>query len=85
HAETLVYASEKAVREAGDKVSQEIKDAVNKKIEALKALKTSNDAEAIKTAASELSSEIQKIGQAMYGNQGGQQQQQQQPNDNQQK
>jgi molecular chaperone DnaK len=67
-AESLVYTAEKSLREAGDKVSQEIKDSINKKIEALKSLKTGTDTEAIKTATLELSAELQKIGQAMYGN-----------------
>ncbi|MCL5017432.1 MAG: molecular chaperone DnaK [Patescibacteria group bacterium] len=69
HAETLIYTAEKSVKEAGEKVSQEIKDNVNKKIEALKELKTSQDAEVVKKATEELSEELQKIGQAMYGNQ----------------
>jgi len=83
HAEALVYTAEKAIKEAGDKVSQEIKDEVNKKIEVLKGLKTGTDAEAIKKATEELSSEMQKIGQAMYGKQGDQQQPNagQQPNE----
>ncbi|MHB9019695.1 MAG: molecular chaperone DnaK [Minisyncoccota bacterium] len=78
HAETLIYTAEKAVKEAGDKVTQEIKDSINSKIESLKALKTGTDAEAIKKATEELSSEMQKIGQAMYGNQNNAQQ----PNEN---
>jgi len=78
HAETLIYTAEKAVKEAGDKVTQEIKDSVNSKIETLKGLKTGTDAEAIKKATEELSAEMQKIGQAMYGNQNNAQQ----PNEN---
>ncbi len=68
NAENLVYVSEKAVKDAGDKISAEIKDAINKKIEALKAVKDGQDAGAIKNAANDLSSEIQKIGAQMYGN-----------------
>lgn len=74
HAESLIYAAEKAIKEAGDKVTQEIKDAINQKIEALKNLKGSSDTETIKKATEELSTEMQKIGQAMYGNQNNQQQ-----------
>ncbi len=69
HAESLVYTAEKSLHEAGDKVTQEIKDSINKKIEALKSVKTSTDIEAIKSATNDLSGELQKIGQAMYGNQ----------------
>ncbi len=65
-AEQTIYLAEKSLKDAGEKVSQEIKDAVNQKIEKLKLLKDSEDIEAIKSAISELSSELQKIGQAMY-------------------
>lgn len=65
-AEQSVYLAEKSLREAGDKVSQEIKDAVNKKIEELKAVKDGEDIEVIKSKTSELSLELQKIGQSMY-------------------
>ncbi|MDD5431048.1 MAG: molecular chaperone DnaK [Candidatus Pacebacteria bacterium] len=68
NAENLIYVSEKALKEAGEKVSQDVKDAITKKIEGLKSVKDGNDAQAIQSAIAELSSEIQKIGQAMYGN-----------------
>lgn len=67
NAENLIYASEKALREAGDKITQDIKDSVNKKIENLKTAKEKNDAGEIQSAINELSMEIQKIGKAMYG------------------
>ncbi|MDO8442723.1 MAG: molecular chaperone DnaK [bacterium] len=83
HAETLIYTAEKALKEAGEKVTQEIKDSVGKKIESLKELKTGTDAEAIKKATEELSSEMQKIGQAMYEKNGSQQpNEDQKPNEN---
>jgi len=66
-AEQAIYLAEKALRDAGDKVSQEIKDSVNQKIEALKAVKDSDNIETIKSAIAELSMELQKIGQQMYG------------------
>ncbi len=70
NAESLIYVSEKSLREAGEKVSTEIKEAITKKIDALKSIKDTPDAEAIKKAANELSLEIQKIGQAMHGSSG---------------
>ncbi len=89
HAESLIYVAEKSVKEAGDKIGQEVKDTINKKIEALKALKISSDTDAVKTATEELSAELQKIGQTMYGNQNADQQQpgenNGQPNEGQQK
>jgi len=76
-AEQMIYVAEKALRDAGDKVSAEIKEAVNQKIEALKLVlsqsKDPDNIEAVKSAMSELSLELQKIGQSMYNkNNGGQ-------------
>jgi len=65
-AEQLIYAAEKSLRDAGDKVSSDIKEAVNQKIEALKKVKDGNDANEIKSAISNLSLELQRIGQSMY-------------------
>ncbi len=65
-AEQAIYLAEKSLKDVGDKVSQDIKDGVNKKIEALRQTQGSNDIEAIKSALAELSTELQKIGQAMY-------------------
>jgi len=69
-ADQLVYMSEKSLKEAGDKVAVDIKEAVTKKIESLMAVKDGDDVEAIKSASTELSTEIQKIGSAMYGKPG---------------
>ncbi|TSC83314.1 MAG: molecular chaperone DnaK [Parcubacteria group bacterium Gr01-1014_19] len=66
-ADNLVYVSEKALKDAGDKVPADVKEAITKKIEAVKGVKDGQDLEAIKKATSDLSSEIQKIGQAMQG------------------
>jgi len=73
-AESTVYMAEKALKDAGDKVPADIKDAINQKVEALKSVKDSTDPESIKKALSELSQELQKIGQAMYKDQPGNQQ-----------
>ena len=66
NAENLVYASEKALKDAGDKASADIKETITQKIEVVKKAREGNDADAINRAAADLSSEIQKIGQAMY-------------------
>jgi molecular chaperone DnaK len=65
-ADTLVYTTEKALREAGDKISADKKKPVEEKVEALKKLKDSDDIAAIKKATEELSQEAQKIGQELY-------------------
>lgn len=65
HAEQLIYVSEKALKDAGEKVSADVKTAVTEKIEALKKVKDSGDVDGIKKATDELGAEIQKIGPAM--------------------
>ncbi len=65
-ADTLVYTTEKALRDAGDKITAEEKKPVEEKIEALKKVKDGDDSEAIKKATEELSQEAQKIGEKLY-------------------
>jgi molecular chaperone DnaK len=65
-AETMVYTTEKMMKEAGDKAKGEDKKEVEEKLEALKKLKDSDDLEAIKKAADELATSAQKVGAAMY-------------------
>jgi molecular chaperone DnaK len=64
-ADQMIYTAEKALREAGDKVPAEIKAGVEEKIKALQAVKDKEEVEAIKTASTELSTEMSKIGEAM--------------------
>ncbi len=65
-ADTLVYTTEKALRESGEKIAEDKKKPVQEKIEALKKIKDGEDIEAIKKATEELSQEAQKIGQELY-------------------
>ncbi len=65
-ADSLIYTTEKALKDAGDKISVEKKKPVEEKIEGLKKVKDGNDIEAIKKATEELSQEAQKIGQELY-------------------
>jgi len=66
-ADNLVYLSEKTLRDAGDKISEDIKKEINEKVEALKSVKEGNNLDEIKKKSEELSLAIQKVGQAMYG------------------
>jgi molecular chaperone DnaK len=66
NADTLIYTTEKLLRDSGDKIKPEDKKSIEEKVEALKKIKESDDAEAIKKASEELSLEAQKIGTAMY-------------------
>ncbi|MBI4160390.1 MAG: molecular chaperone DnaK [Candidatus Yanofskybacteria bacterium] len=65
-AETLIYATEKAIKDAGEKIPLEDKKSAEEKIEALKKAKEGSDISEIKKATEELSAIAQKIGQAMY-------------------
>jgi len=64
-AEQMIYTAEKAVKDAGEKIPEEVKTAVEGKITALKEIKDKDDVDAIKKASEELSAEMQKIGEHM--------------------
>jgi molecular chaperone DnaK len=65
-ADSLIFTSEKALKDAGDKVSSEIKTEVEEKIKALKDILDSGSKEDIEAKTKELSDSLQKIGQAAY-------------------
>jgi len=65
-AETLIYSSEKALKDAGDKVKVETGREVTEKIDAVKEALKGDDTEKIKKAADELSEKIQKVGSELY-------------------
>lgn len=71
-ADQLMYTAEKALKEHGEKVGEDIRKNVQEKIDALKTARGGMDVDAIKSAADALSSAMQAIGQAMSA-QGGQQ------------
>ncbi|HRH22353.1 MAG TPA: Hsp70 family protein, partial [bacterium] len=64
-AEQLIYTSEKALTDAGDKVSAEVKTEIEGKITELKKVKDGSDLTAIKTATEDLSKNLSKIGEAL--------------------
>ncbi len=68
-AEQLVYTTEKALKDAEGKVTDEIKKGVEERVAELKSVKDKDDVSAIKTATENLSKEIQKIGEYMQKNQ----------------
>jgi len=65
-ADSLVYASEKAVKDAGDKLEAGIKDEIELKIKAVKDVQGGDDLEALKKATEELSTTLSKIGENLY-------------------
>lgn len=64
-AEQLIYTSEKALKDTGDKAPADLKKSIEDKISALKGVKDGSDINAIKSATEALSTELQKIGQYM--------------------
>ncbi|MFC1662712.1 molecular chaperone DnaK [Patescibacteria group bacterium] len=70
NADTLIYSTEKALKDAGSKVDDKTKKEIQEKVEAVKKVKDSDDKAAIDSATNELNTVVQKIGQAMYGQPG---------------
>lgn len=64
--ESMAYNAEKALKDAGDKITSEIKTGVEEKIKAVRDTLAGEDLDAIKNASEALSSEMQKIGEAVY-------------------
>ena len=65
-ADNLAYTADKALKDAGEKISEEIKKDIEEKIEALKKVKDGDNIEDIKIKTQELSQALQKIGAEMY-------------------
>jgi molecular chaperone DnaK len=65
-ADTLVFSTEKAIRDAGDKITADEKKPVEEAIENLKKVKDSDSVEEIKKATEALSQAAQKIGEKLY-------------------
>lgn len=67
-ADTLIFTTEKAIKDAGEKIAEDEKKPVQEKVDALKDIlkDTSADGEKIKKATEELSTEAQKIGEKLY-------------------
>jgi molecular chaperone DnaK len=68
-AETMVYTTEKMLKEAGDKAPEADKKETEAKLEELKKAIAADDTEAMKKAADELATVAQKVGAAMYQSQ----------------
>jgi molecular chaperone DnaK len=66
-ADSLIFTAEKALKDAGDKINEELKKKIEESINSLKETAKSGDKDKIKAGTDALSEELQKIGQAMYG------------------
>ena len=65
-ADSVVYQTEKMIKEQGEKVPADVKKIVEEKLEEVKKVKDGEDAEAIKKSMDDLQQAAMKIGEAMY-------------------
>ncbi len=72
-ADNTIYTAEKSLKDAGEKLSKDIKEDVEAKIKDLKDALDKADAPELEQKTNALSEALQKIGQTMYGKQGQQQ------------
>ncbi|NLN40711.1 MAG: molecular chaperone DnaK [Clostridiales bacterium] len=77
NADSMVYATEKTLKELGDKLSQADKDAIQGEIDAVKKALEGNDVSSIKSATEKLSQVSQQVFGKIYQQQAQQQAQQQ--------
>ena len=66
HADSLVYSTEKSLKEFGDKIDAVEKGNIENKLAELKKLMEGEDAEAIKKGSDELAQASHKLAEAMY-------------------
>ncbi|ESQ90611.1 molecular chaperone DnaK [Asticcacaulis sp. AC460] len=71
HADALIHSTEKSLKEFGDKVGAPEKTAIETALADLKAAKDGEDAEDIRTKTNALAQASMKLGEAMYGQSGG--------------
>jgi len=69
NADNMIYVAEKSLKDAGDKVSKEVKDEVEGKIKDLKDILNKADTQELQDKTKSLSESLQKIGQSMYSKQ----------------
>ncbi len=65
-AESIIYIAEKTLKDSGDKISEELKKGINEKLEELKKIKEEENKEEIEKETTNLSQELQKVGDALY-------------------
>ncbi len=66
HADTLIYTTEKSIRDLGDKLDSALKIDIENRVEALKSVMQGEDAEAIKRATDELAQASHKLAEQLY-------------------
>ncbi|KKU51431.1 MAG: Chaperone protein DnaK [candidate division WWE3 bacterium GW2011_GWC1_47_10] len=72
-ADNMCYTAEKSLRDAGDKVPADVKSEIEGKVKVLRDVLATASGDDLRSKTQDLSLALQKIGQAMYGQGGGQQ------------
>lgn len=70
-ADSVVYQTEKQLKELGDKVPAEVKDKVEAKLGELKEAISGGSTQAIKDSMAALNQEVMQLGQSLYNQPGG--------------
>src|SRR3970282_501156 len=70
-ADSLIYATEKLLKEQGSQVSEATRRSVQEKVDALKKVLTSDDISPLRKAIEDLNAEAQKVGSEIYSKGGG--------------
>lgn len=65
-ADTLVYSTENLITEHSDKLSEDLKQEVESKLEALRSAVQANDVASMQSAITDLNTSVQKLGQEIY-------------------
>ncbi|MEK7450670.1 MAG: molecular chaperone DnaK [Patescibacteria group bacterium] len=65
-ADSLIFTAEKTLKDAGDKVKEDVKKEVEDKVSALKGILETGTKEDLEAKTKDLSDSLQKVGQAMY-------------------
>jgi heat shock 70kDa protein 1/2/6/8 len=71
-AESVIYQTEKQLKELGDKVPGEVKGKVESKLQELKDAVAGGSTQTMKDALSALNQEVMQLGQSLYSQQGAQ-------------
>lgn len=71
-ADALAYSAEKTIQEQGDKIPADLKSEVEGKVAALRSALQGGDVNYIRSTMQDLSTAMQKVGSAVYQQQGGQ-------------
>ncbi len=66
HADTLIYTTEKSLRDLGDNIDSELKSDIESKIESLKTAMEGDDEQAIRSATDQLSQASHKLAEKLY-------------------